>query len=119
MGISFKIDTEGGVVYAMAEGILGIEDVRSLRKNLLADPKFNPDFGVIIEFRLSNFRVSDSEGKILAAELPAGFVRKAALVHTAGPNREWALRYKEWARGKVLVEVFTDVGSAKKWVTSD
>ena len=119
MGISFEIETEEGIVYAMAEGNLGIEDVLSFRKNLLADPEFNPDVRVIIEFRLSNFRVSDSEGKILAAELPTGFVSKAALVHTAGPSKEWALRYKEWARGKVLVEVFTDVGSAKKWVTSD
>ena len=119
MGISIKIDTEEGIIYALAEGKIGPDDILAYRKDLRADPKYNPDFGLIFEFRLSNLGISDSEGKDLAAELPADFIKKSAVVYSEGSNKEFALRYKEWVKEKVLIKVFTDLGSAKKWITSD
>ena len=119
MGISFKIDAEEGIIYAIAEGTIGLEDLLAHRKNVRNDPDFSPSLVQITEFRMSKFGISDEEGKALASSLPVYLLRKTALVFSAGPNREWALRYKEWVKEKMPVEVFTEVGSAKKWVTSD
>ena len=118
MGMSFKIDAEEGIIYAIAEGTIGLEENQAFRKNLLADPNFSPELVIIIEYRMSSIRMSGEEEKALAATLPVKRIRKVALVAT-GPGRESALRYKGLVKGKSLVEVFTDLGSAKKWVTSD
>ena len=118
MGISFKIDTEEGIIYAIAEGAIGLEDNQAFRKNLLADPNFSTELVAIIEYRMSSIRMSGEENKALAATLPAKRIRKVALV-ASGPGRESALRYKELVKGKSLVEVFADMWSAKKWVISD
>ena len=117
MGISFKIDAGEGIVYAMAEGTIGAADILAYRINLRADPIYRPEFGVIVESRISSFRLSDKETKILASNLPADHPRKLAIV-AVGPNRNWALRYKEVSVDKP-VEVFADLGSAMKWVASD
>ena len=119
MGISFEINAEEGVIYSIAEGTIGLEDSLAHRKNLLADPKFHPDLVEIVEFRLSGFRFSPEEVKALTfSTVPSERPRKLAVV-ADGPKRKLALRFKEWVKAKVLVEVFTDFGSAKKWTTSD
>ena len=119
MGISFEIDAEEGVIYSIAERKIGPEESLAHRKSLLADPRFHPDLVEIIEYRLSGFRFSPEEVKALAlSTVPAERPRKLAVV-ADGPKRELALRYKEWVKAKVLVEVFKDFGSAKKWATSD
>ncbi len=117
MGISFNIDVEEGIIYAIAEGTIGPEDVQTYRKNLRADPKFRPGLGEIVEYRLAQISLTDDEVKTLASNLPADHTSKLALV-AVGPQMERALRYKEW-RTDISVEVFTDLWSAKKWVTSD
>ena len=118
MGINFKIEAGEGIIYSMAEGTIRLEDIQVHRKSLLADPKFHPDLVEIFEYRLSRFKFTEDEAKTLASTVPALHARKVALV-ADGSNRELALRYKEWVREKILVEVFTDLGSAKVWVTSD
>ncbi len=118
MGISFEIDSDEGIVYAMAEGTIGLEDLLTAREKLLADPNFSPDLPTLIEFRMSNIGMFDKETEALISSLPTQPKRKLAIVGV-GANREWALRYKELVKDKVHVEVFTDMWSAKKWVTSD
>lgn len=118
MGIGFHIDVEEGFIYAFAEGEIRAEDVRAHRKNLRADPDFSPSLGHIMEFRLSGFRISDQEGKSLAAALPLDHTRKTAIV-AVGPNKDWAIRYRRMIVDRIQVEVFTDLGSARKWITSD
>ena len=118
MGISFKIEAEEGIIYAIAEGTIGLEENQAFRKNLLADPNFSPELVIIIEYRMSSISMSGEEEKALAATLPAKRIRKVALVAT-GPGRESALRYKELVKGKTFLEVFSNMRSARKWVISD
>ena len=117
MGISFKIDAAEGIVYAMAEGSIGAADILAYRKDLRADPKFHTDLAEIIEFRMSLLTITDEEAKALAFDRPGDHIRKVAIV-AVGSNRNWALRYQEISVDKP-VEVFTDLGSAKKWLISD
>ncbi len=117
MGISFKIDSDEGVVYSIAEGIIRAEDIWSYRKNLQADPKYHTGLCEIVECRLSRFSISDEESKALASDRPADHTRKVAIVGD-GPIMRLASRYKELSVDKP-VEVFSDLGSARKWVISD
>ena len=94
MGISFNIDAEEGIIYAIAEGKIGPEEVQAHRESLVADPKFNPDLSEIIEYRLSGFYFTEEEAKTLASTVPVKHAKKVAIVAT-GPDRENALRYKE------------------------
>ncbi len=120
MGISFEIDTEEDIIYSIAEGKIGLKDFQAYEKNLLADPKFHTNLGEIIEFRLAGSKITDVEVEALASALLADHTRKLAMVFlTAGPARELGLRYKELVKEIMLVEVFTDLWSAKKWVASD
>ena len=66
-GISFETDAEEGVIYSVAEGTLGLEDIQDNREKLPADPRFHPDLVEIVEYRLSGFRFSDEEVKALAS----------------------------------------------------
>ncbi len=118
MGISFEIDAEEGVIYSIAEGKIGLEDLKTYITDLWADPNFSPDLGHILELRLAHQNVTKEEVKALTAALPVDHTRKLAIV-ADGTKRELALRYKEWVKEKIPVEVFTDFGSAKKWTTSD
>ena len=117
MGISFKIDAEEGIIYAIAEGNIRPDDVQAYRKNLRTDPKYQPGLGEIIEYRSAQFLLSDEDVNTLASTVPVDRPRKVALV-AVGPQKERALQYKEW-RNDMPVEVFEDLGSAKKWITSD
>ena len=76
MGINFKIDEEEGIIYAIAEGTIGPEDIHAHRKSLLADPGFRPDLVEIIEYRLSGFSFSDEEAKALTSTVPAKQAKK-------------------------------------------
>ena len=76
------------------------------------------DAVLIIEFRMSSISMSYKETLALADSLPAEPPRKVSIVAT-GPGRELFVRYQDFVKGKSNVEVFTDMGSAKKWVTSD
>ena len=115
MGIRFEIDAEEGIIYSIAEGQIGPEDLRGYAKNLLADPKFHTNLGEIIEFRLAGPNISDEEVEALASNLLAVHPRKLAMVFVIGSARKLGLRYKELVRDKMVVEVFTDLKSARKW----
>ena len=117
MGISFEIDATEGIIYSLAEGKIGLGDLQTYMIDLRAGPKFSPDVVHIIEFRLAQQNITDEEVKALAAALPEVHTRRLALV-AEGTHRDLALQYKKWVKG-LPVEVFTDLGSAKKWVTSD
>ena len=58
MGITYEIDAEDGVIYAIAEGTIGLEENQAFRKNLLADPNFSPELVIIIEDGMSCIRMS-------------------------------------------------------------
>ena len=81
------------------------------------ESNFHHDLGEILEFRLSRLMISGEEAKALASDRPADHTRKVAIL-CDGSQRRLALRYKELSVDKP-VEVFTDLGSAKKWVISD
>lgn len=117
MGISFEIDSDEGIIYAMAEGTIRLKDVHAFRKNLLADPNFSPDLVTIVEYQLASIKLTDGEVRYLVADLLAVPPRKVAIV-SSEQRWESALRYKDLVKEEILVEVFTDFGSAKKWVTS-
>ena len=118
MGFTFKVDAEEGIIYAIAEGNIGAEDIQAHRKNVRDDPEYSPSLGHIIEFRLSNFNISEREGKTLAATLPLDTTKKTALI-AVGSNKDWAIRYRTMIIDRIQVEIFSDLSSAKKWVTSD
>lgn len=118
MGIKFMINVEDGIIYSIGEGTVTAEDVHAHRKNLRADPNFSPSLGHIMEFRMSSFSISDEESKALAAALPVDHTRKTALV-SVGPYKRWAESYREMIMDRIQVEIFEDLGSAKKWITSD
>ena len=83
-----------------------------------ADPDFSPSFGEIIDLRMSGIDISDGDGKTLAATLPQNHTRKAAII-AVGAEKEMALLYRARVIDRIQVEIFTDLGSAKKWVSSE
>ena len=117
MGISYEIAAEEGIIYTIAEGNIRLEEIQAFRKILLADPKFRPGLGEIVEYRLAKISISDEDAKTLASTIPTELARKVALV-AIGPEKKFFLRFKEMVKD-MPVEVFTDLASAKKWVTSD
>ena len=119
MGISFEIDTEEGVIYSIAEGKIGLADLQAHREKLVADPRYHPDLGHIIEFRLGHLIISEEEAKTLASDHATGVNPRKLAIVGKGLNKKASLQYQQGVKGKTLVEVFTDFGSAKEWVTSD
>ena len=116
MGFVFEIDVEEGIIYSIAEGTIGLEDIQANGEKLVADPRYHPDLSHIIEFRLSRLSLSEEEVKVLASTHTLGVnPRKLAMV-ADGPQRKALLQYKEWIAEEILVEVFTDFGSAKEWL---
>ncbi len=118
MGISFGIDVEEGIIYAIAEGKIGPEELQAYITNLRADPKFHPALVQVIEFRLAVPNMTDADIKTLVSALPADHAKKLALVFTDGSAKELGLMFKNGATD-IDVELFADLGSAIEWVTSD
>ena len=117
MGISFKIDTEEGVIYSVAEGKLGFEDLKTYMETLRADSNFSTNLVHIFEIRMAQQNISELEIKALASALPVEHTKRFAIV-AHGVKRDLALKYKESVKG-LPVEVFTDFNSAWEWVLSD
>ena len=118
MGIIFNIDAEEGIIYAIAEGKIGPEEVQAYRNYIRADAKFRSGLVEIVEYRLSNIQITDEETKFLASARNKDLSRKLAIVVAAGSQERGALLFSQLVE-EIPVKIFTDLGSAKKWVTSD
>jgi hypothetical protein len=59
MPVSYRIDVEGGVVYSRGWGVLTDEEIAAHAQTLRVDPRFDPGFRQIVDFReLTDIRVS-------------------------------------------------------------
>jgi len=69
MSISFKIDLEEGVIYSVAEGKLGFEDLKTYMTTLRSDPNFSTNLVHILEIRMAQQNISESEVKALVPKI--------------------------------------------------
>jgi hypothetical protein len=59
MAASYRIDVARGVVYSRGWGVLTDEEIAAHAQTLRVDPRFDPGFRQIVDFRgLTNIRVS-------------------------------------------------------------
>ena len=65
MGITYKIDAEAGIIYSVAEGDIGVADLRASVNQFMADPLYTPNLQHLFDGRAANFYFSGEEAKIL------------------------------------------------------
>jgi hypothetical protein len=69
MPSSYLIDVPNGVVYSKKWGVLTDEQVAAYTKALWADPRFDPEFRQIVDFRqLTEIRVSGAAVREIARD---------------------------------------------------
>jgi hypothetical protein len=71
MPSSYRIDVESGVIYARKWGVLTDEQVAAYTKALWADPRFDPAFRQVVDFRdVTSIRVTGAAVRDVARENP-------------------------------------------------
>jgi hypothetical protein len=71
MPSSYRIDVESGVIYARKWGVLTDEQVAAYTKALWADPRFDPGFRQIVDFRdVTSIHVTGAAVRDVARENP-------------------------------------------------
>ena len=66
MGITYKIDAEAGIVFAVAEGENGTAEIRDVVERFTADPLYTPKLAHLFDGRSPKFSFSGEEARNLA-----------------------------------------------------
>ena len=114
MGITYKIDVEAGVIYSVAEGIIGAADIRDLREQIRADPLLRPNFVSLFDGRLAKVSFSGREAWSLAiwARQKRPTAKGAIVITRRGQG--WARMFLGWEPGNQ--QIFYDMASAREWL---
>ncbi len=115
MGITYKIDAEARVIYAIASGDIGTKDIDDLRKRISADPSYDPGFDELFDARNARTSISGEEMfgmALLHREQP--LVRKLAIV--ASEVFGFARMYQGGRGDDAKVMVFEDMAPAREWL---
>ena len=115
MGITYKIDTEAGVIYSVGEGDVGAADIQNVRNKRAADPLYHSKLDILFDARLATFKFSGDEAQILANQSKQSrpTAKTAIVVDRDNWNHSMIRAYSAWA-GKH--QFFNDMASAREWL---
>ena len=116
MGITYKIDTRVGVVYAVGSGNIGTEEIKSYRERLFTDPNYRAGLKGIYDYRKGRLKFSGDEARGLAQRGVDRSTEKRIAVVVSPDNYGFARMYQGWAGEDQDINVFTDMHSAREWI---
>ena len=115
MGIKFEIDLDAGVVFGVATGDVGTEEILDYVRRLLEDPKYSPELLSLIDARKTNPHFSEEEMRSLAqvrVKTPA--TKKLAIV--AAEAFGHARMFHGWTGNDANIMIFKEMNSAREWL---
>jgi hypothetical protein len=118
MGMSYVIDRERRLVRSRLWGAVSTTDIADIMSRVMVDPRFDPDFRSIADFRDATALTGDSMGFGAIAStqvyLPG---TPRALVASKEDVVEMLRMFATYSeRFGQLVRVFTDLAEAERWV---
>ena len=115
MGIKFEIDLDAGVVFGVATGDFGPEDIRDYIKRLLEDSKYNPELYSLIDARKTNPHFSAEDTRSLAqVRVMTPATKKLAIVASEAFGH--ARMFHGWTGNDSNIMIFKEMKSAREWL---
>jgi hypothetical protein len=117
---SYAVDTQRGLMYVRASGLLTITELRDVRDRGVNDPDFDRRFATLIDLRDVTRFVPDRASIRQMAERPLlDHGTKLAIVPPANQPFLMADLFAAYARicGRP-VRVFRDINAAEQWLVS-
>ena len=114
MGVTYKIDTEAGVIFCVAEGNITAKDILDTENRLLADHRFRPGLNLLFDARLAQIEMSGEDTNVRAKRDAQNFEK--VCVVAAETNFGIARMYQGWAGDEMAVHVVRDMASAREWL---
>jgi hypothetical protein len=119
MSVNHEIDSERRIIFVTVRGEFRDEDLLSIYDRLRAEPKLEPDFGLLIDLRHAAGRSVTMSGVQTLIKRPlllSPGARRAIVVETDlgfGMSRMYEL-----SRGDLVqtIRVFRDVEKAERWL---
>ena len=116
MGITYKIDLEAGIIYAVGSGNIGAEDIESFRNELISDPRYRPDLLGLVDLRMAQLKFSGDEAQRLASWAAiVKPVKKLAMI-VGSDSYGFARMYQAWTERGQDLNIFDDINSAREWI---
>jgi hypothetical protein len=118
MGMSYTIDRERRLVRSRMWGAVSTIDIADIMSRILIDPRFEPDFRGIADFREVTALSGDSMGfgSVASSEVYLPGTRRA-VVATRDDVVEMLRLFATYSeRFGQVVRVFTDLGEAERWL---
>jgi hypothetical protein len=119
MPSSYRIDADAEIVFSDHHGCLNNDDLLAHLNELRADPNFKPHFRQLADFHLvTRTEVTVDMVRYLATRNPfSAGARRAGVAD--GQLLYGLLRMFEMLAAGNEVQVFTDLGAARKWLGLD
>ena len=115
MGIKFEIDLDAGVVFAVAAGDFGPEDIRDYVRRLLEDPKHSPELYSLIDARKTKPHFSAEDMRSLAQKrVTTPATKKLAIV--AAEAFGHARMFHGWTGNDSNIMIFKEMKTAREWL---
>ena len=114
MGITYKIDSEAGVIFTVAEGEIGAADIQANITRFTADPLYNPNLAQLFDGLSATLSYSGEEARSLAAWVKEIRPTAKTAVVVDKEALGYARMYLGW-RGETN-RIFHDMPSAREWL---
>ena len=120
MPVQSTIHTKLRLVIGIAWGCVTFAEIRTHQDNLLADPRFNPDFNQLMDAsRMTDWRVSIDDAETAARRKLFSPLSKRAFVKPHPTTSSVARVFEgdvELTKKASKIEIFSDVPSALRWL---
>ena len=120
MPFTYRIAEDECVAYVSASGAVDVRSSVEAMGELSRDPKFDPDYKVVVDLREMQYRPSLGELKVIAWALgheKASFRNKVAVVLSETARKRRAKVYSKFGRmAGFALELFPDMEGALEWV---
>ena len=115
MGIKFEIDLDAGVVFGVATGDVGTEEILDYVRRLLEDPKYRPDLYSLLDLRKAKPHFSEEDARRIAQmRVTTPSTRKLAIVATEAFGH--ARMFHGWTGIDSNIMIFKEMQSAREWL---
>ena len=114
MGITYKIDAGAGVIFSVAEGEIGMADIRDELTRYTADPLYNPNLAHLFDGRSASFSFSGEEARTIATWGKKNRPTAKTAIVIDEKAQGFARMYLGW-RGEPQ-NIFYDIASAREWL---
>ena len=120
MPFVYEISEDEGVAYVTARGRVDVRSSVETMGELAKDPRFSPDFKVVVDLREMEYRASLGELRVIAWALgheKTAFRNKVAVVLSESARQGRAQVYSRFAQmAGFALTLFQDMGDAVRWI---